>query len=42
MRLKHEIGCEGDDDSDGELDIWGHLEKEERVEGKKKILKKPL
>ena len=39
LRLKHGIGYEGEDDSEEELDIWGQLEKEEKVEAKKKTLK---
>ena len=39
MKLKHEIGYDGGDDSEEEIDIWGQLEKEEEVEVKKKTLK---
>ena len=38
-RLKHEIGYGEEDGSDTELDIWNQLDKEAKVEAKKRTLK---
>ena len=38
-KLKHGIGYGKEDGSDTELDIWDQLDKEAKIEAKKRILK---
>ena len=40
LRLKHGIKYGEEDGFDAELDIWGQLDSEEKIEAKKKTLKR--